>query len=552
MTRHLRKSALILLAWAFLLGLGSTVHAQGALVKLAGENAPKEENQDPLGRTSPRSTLLNFVKAASLGNLQDAREYLQIPPKTSPEQIDALVTQFQTLLDHAYDGDLDSLNDQEIGAINDGLPENLDEAGTISVEGEQLEVILIRVTNDNVGPIWLVSAGTVAKVPELYAKYAKTGFEEKFPSVWVKTKIFRLPLWLIIAAILLFPVLFGISWLIVHGTITLFRLFKRVARRELSPHHSKAAKPFILQLTFMLHFYALDRLGLPLLYRQYYERFIHILAWVLVSWLLFILIDALTGRIENKLRTMEALSAQAAFLMVAKVLKALVVAGLILVVIRSLGFNINAALATLGLGGIALAFAAQKSLENLFGGVSLLSDRAIQVGDLCRFGTYVGTVEDIGLRSTRLRTLDRTLLLVPNGTLSSEKLENLSRRDKYLFNHILGLRYQTKLDELKVLKKSIHDFLEEHHKVDKDIIRVQLVRLGSSSLDLEIFAYILARDPKTFFTVQEQLLFRILELVEEAGVGLALPPQTTVLGTDSLSPLAELIRSTQPKTVPEK
>src|ERR1700734_4246148 len=112
-------------------------------------------------------------------------------------------------------------------------------------------------------------------------------------------------------------------------------------------------------------------------------------------------------------------------------------------ILSNFGFNMTTALAGLGIGGIAVAFAAQKTLENLFGGVSLLADEVIRVGDVCRFGDRTGTVEDISLRSTRIRTPERSALSIPNGSLATMNIENLSRRDKILFNTKLGLRYET-------------------------------------------------------------------------------------------------------------
>jgi MscS family membrane protein len=513
-------------------------YTQTSIFGLSGDTSQKENQQeDPLGRTTPRKALTGFVRAAALGNFQNAREYLQLSLRIPPEKADELVLQLQTLLDHAYLDDLDDLNDQEGGSINDGLPDNLEDGGSIEVQGEKLKILLVRSTHDSLGPLWLVSSGTLNKIPELYAKFEKSGFEEKVPLPWLKTKIFRLSLWVLISALILLPVFYGISWLLIHGIISLYHLIKKLTGREVSPHHPKAAKPLIYQLTLILHYWALTRLDLPLLYRQYYQRLIYILGLVFLTWLLFIFIDGLTNRLESKLRTMERLSIHSTLLLVGKILKAIVLGSLALAIIRSVGFNINPALATLGLGGIALAFAAQKSLENLFGGISLLSDRAIQVGDLCRIGTTLGTVEDIGLRSTRIRTVDRTLLLVPNGSLASDNLENFSRRDKFLFKQVLGLRYQTKPEQLRKLKILIGGYLEEHPMVEREHLRVQLIRFGPYSLDLEIIAYITADHPDEFLTIQEQLLFRILDFVEEAGAEIAYPSQTTYLGRDTLFPV---------------
>src|SRR4030088_1420834 len=102
-----------------------------------------------------------------------------------------------------------------------------------------------------------------------------------------------------------------------------------------------------------------------------------------------------------------------------------------------------------GIGGLAVGFGAQKTIENLFGGVAVLGDEVIRVGDVCRFGDRAGTVEDIGLRSTRVRTEERTLLAIPNGTVATINIENLSRRDKILFKTVLGLNTDTSADHLR-------------------------------------------------------------------------------------------------------
>src|SRR4029077_17543280 len=126
-----------------------------------------------------------------------------------------------------------------------------------------------------------------------------------------------------------------------------------------------------------------------------------------------------------------------------RILKAVIFIIAVFVILNSLGFNMTTALAGLGIGGIAVAFAAQKTLENLFGGITILGDEVIHVGDICRFGDREGTVEDSSMRSTRIRTPERTEVFVPNGSLATMNVENLSRRDKMLFRTNLGLRVET-------------------------------------------------------------------------------------------------------------
>src|SRR5204863_793224 len=140
------------------------------------------------------------------------------------------------------------------------------------------------------------------------------------------------------------------------------------------------------------------------------------------------------------------------------------------------------------------ALAAQKTLEDVIAGISLIADHAVHVGDTLKLGDIVGTVEDVGLRSTRIRTMDRTVVSVPNSQIANMSLETLSARDKFWFHPIVGLRYETTVDQLHVVVDGIHEMLARHDAVDGESIRVRLLRLGPSSLDVDVFSYVVARD----------------------------------------------------------
>jgi MscS family membrane protein len=196
------------------------------------------------------------------------------------------------------------------------------------------------------------------------------------------------------------------------------------------------------------------------------------------------------------------------------------------------GFNVTALVAGLGIGGLAFALAAQKTIENLFGGVTLLADRPIVVGDFCRFGDKIGTVEEIGLRSTRIRTLDRTVVTVPNAQFSDLQLENFAKRDVIRLYAVLGVRYETTPDQLRFVLAELRSMLLAHPKVSPDPARVRFVGFGAYSLDLELFAYVYTADWNEFLTIREDIFLRIMDIVESAGSGFAFPSQTTYLGRD--------------------
>jgi MscS family membrane protein len=203
-----------------------------------------------------------------------------------------------------------------------------------------------------------------------------------------------------------------------------------------------------------------------------------------------------------------------------------VIIAAILAILRHFGVDPTPLLAGLGVGGIAVALAAQKTLENIIAGASLIFDQAVRVGDFLRVGTIEGTVDHIGLRSTRLRTLDRTVVSVPNSQIANMSLETLSVRDKFWLHPIFGLRYETTPDQMRLVLDGVRAMLVEHPQIDPGSVRVRFLRLGAFSLDVEVFAYVLARDWPQFLEIQEGLLLRITEIVNAAGTGIAFPSQT--------------------------
>jgi len=185
-------------------------------------------------------------------------------------------------------------------------------------------------------------------------------------------------------------------------------------------------------------------------------------------------------------------------------------------------------------GGIAVALAAQKTVEHLFGGLSLIADQPVKVGDFCRFGDQVGTVERIGMRSTRVRTLDRTVVTVPNAEFANLRLENFAERDRIWLRLTLGLRYETTPDQLRHVLIRLRELLYAHPRIDPDPARVRFVGFGAYSLDLEIYAYVRTSDFSEFLAVREDLYLRIMDVVATSGTGFAFPSQVNYASGDGL------------------
>jgi MscS family membrane protein len=204
-----------------------------------------------------------------------------------------------------------------------------------------------------------------------------------------------------------------------------------------------------------------------------------------------------------------------------------------LVVLRSLGVDVSTALAGVGIGTLALGLGAQKTFENVFGGVSVLFDKVILVGDVCKVNNQTGVVEDIGLRSTRLRTGERTLLSIPNGIMASVTVENLRFRDKFLCQQTIRLRYDLAPDHVRNILEEIRRLLLDDPKVEDSSARVRLLRFGEYALEIELYCYILETDYVAYLASQEDLLLQVMAALEKSGAVVALPTQTTLVAQDS-------------------
>lgn len=196
---------------------------------------------------------------------------------------------------------------------------------------------------------------------------------------------------------------------------------------------------------------------------------------------------------------------------------------------RSQGVSVVGVIAGLGVGGLAVALAAQSTIENFIGSLTLYADRPVRVGDLCRIGDHLGRVEQIGLRSTRIRALDRSLLTIPNAEFSRAQIINLTQRDRILFRTTLNLSLETTSHQLQQVLSRVRELLLQHEADDDDPARIRLVSVGPHSLDLEIFAYVETTSENEFLAIREVLFLQLLQVIEEAGTALAPPAHTAYL-----------------------
>jgi len=503
---------------------------------------------DPYRRETPSGAFFGYMRAASRQNWALAAEYLQWPKnaKTPPEEV---AKKLKAVLDERFAGDLEKLSRSPLGNVNDGLSPDLERAGAVERGDDSFDVLLAR-TQPPEGPeVWLVSSQTLREIPAAFHDLTAPGLDRVMPAILQRQVAGALRLWQVLAFWALIPVAWLLARLLVAALTGGARraLARRLFAEGLAGSLVLFRAPLTLLAAVLLHVFAVAKIGLPLLGRYNYGRLWRLVVIAALAWLLIRVLRFMTSRATRRLLASGGVPASS-LTIGRRVLQGTVVLLALLAGLASLGVNLTATLAGLGIGGVALAFAAQKSLENLFGGFVVLSDKIIRVGDTVRIGTAVGEIEDVTLYATRLRALDRSVVTIPNGSLITAQIENLSRRDKFWLNPTLGLVYETTGEQMRSVLENLRARLESDARVEKGTMRVRFVRINSSSLDVEVFAYLLVPDYRTFLAVQEELLLVLLDVVEKAGTSLALPSQTTYVAGASAHPLAA--RPVRPSPAP--
>jgi MscS family membrane protein len=522
---------------AFSLAAVLSVPAQSILGQILPASSPATSTSssptDALGRATPSGAALGFLKAAESGDYTIAAQYLQMSAAHRQTAGEETATQLKAVLDGAtFAGSLSRFT-QADGIPQEGVPFGRQRLGTLSAGDVEVDVDLVRVTDPNAGKVWLFSAETLAKVPELYEQVETRQVEHKLPAILVKHQLLGMPLWQWLAMLLALPVAAGVGWLAVVVLEIPVRWWgRRRGHTDIANWRTVSGPAWLLAGT-IVHQACVRYLRLPLLQRHYYFQFTSIALIVGVTWILWQAIQWFLARVRSRALAHGHVGTGTLMLLGERIVKAAVFIFGALAVLRTLGFDMSTALTGLGIGGLAIGFGAQQTIANLFGGVSVLGDEVIRVGDVCRFGDRTGVVEDIGLRSTRVRTDERTLLAIPNGTVATINVENLSRRDKILFNTKLNLRSDSKADHVRYVLAETRRLLYSHPKVESNSVRVRLIDIAGSALSVEVFSYILTRDYNEYAAIKEDLLLRTLDIVEDSGGSLALPSQTLYIARDS-------------------
>jgi MscS family membrane protein len=488
---------------------------------------------DPLNRYSPQSAVYSFLEACHSHDYTRASKYLdlrRLPEDQRVKDGPQLAQQLEKVLDRDAQFDVAALSRDPAGDHRYGSDPNREVVTSFKVNGQAQRLELARVDMHSGTSVWLFSSDSVERIPQLAVMVSDSPIERFLPALLVNYKVLDTSVWRWIALVLLIMVLGAVSGLLSRvGMVVLVRpLLKRFAPKLSASVLDEFVSPLRLLLSIALFRAAMVWIGPSALLRMWLERTLALLFFFALGWLSMGIVDVAIAETRTLLVAKQRAFSYSVLPLISRILKVTVFFLAAAAVLGNWGYNTTTILAGLGVGGIAIALAAQKTIENFFGGVSVIGDRTVAVGDFCKFGDRAGTVEDIGLRSTRIRTTDRTVVIVPNSAFSTMTVENFESRDKMLFHFTLSLLRNTTPEQVRALLKTISNILREQPKVEAGAVPVRFIGVGAYSLDLEIFAYITTRDGDEFMTLQQDLLLRILDAVKAAGTALAIPTQASI------------------------
>lgn len=523
-------------ACAFLL-LATAVQTPAQVATSAGSPETKPQvpvTADPLRRETPRRAVIGLLTYEARGDFVTAARYLEPVPGTDSDMVQ-MATELYALRPH-FEGDIAAITDDPNGSVEAGFPPGEVRVGVVKVGSATADVLLVRVKHPQFGDIWLLSRETVDKIPQLYAlvnSETPSVLDRIMPAALTTRSLLGLSLAQWLAWLLSIPLAMLLAWFVSFVVSAPRRIWRRLRRLPAKTiWQSPVGMPLRSVIAVVIHSVLVYWLRAPLLYRYYYFRLMAALLVGCVAWLVSRIIDRGYDTAVSHTRTQRA-GGESILIVMQRLTRVGMLIVAVLAGMALFGINVKTTLAGLGIGGLALALAAQKTFENIFGGISLLMDKAVQVGDFCEIGGKYGTVEDIGLRSLKLRTLDQNLLVVPNGTLAQMQFQNLKARPKLLINESFLLRIETQIEQLKRVLDGIQGFLDEHPSIESGSSRIRVKTFANAAFELELWAYVKTGDWAQFTTIRQGIMLDIARIVENAGAHFAAPTRLTYLSTAS-------------------
>ncbi len=470
--------------------------------------------EDEFERGQPRSSMAGYLLAMRAGDLTLATNFLDyrnISEKTLVIGKEELARQLYIVFKRTLWVDLNSLSDQHLGHLNDSLPSYRELVGKVLVGKDSFNILMQRVPRqqDKVR-IWKISNATVEKIPFLFKAYSYSPLGEVLAKNLPSVDLFGVMLWqwlyftLMLTGTYLGAVIF--TWLLV-------KVIQRVCPKISVESLNFIQGPVAFLLAVIISRNIVDSSNVTLAVKAIMEgATILMLAW---CWVFFRFIDLMKVVLADKFIEQEKPLAVYLLRPAGTVAKLVIVVVACLLWLENLGFNASTLLAGLGIGGLALALAAQKTVENIIGAITLYTSAPVKIGNFCRFGNSLGVVEEIGLRATRIRTLDRTVIYVANAKFIDMDIENFSEREKIAFRPKIFLTPNCSQENIDNFLTALRECLLQSDKIANDPLRAHFKAYTITGLELDILAYVQTTDFDEYLDEINSLNLTILSLLEQ-------------------------------------
>jgi MscS family membrane protein len=468
--------------------------------------------------------MVGFLAIAGTGDYETAAQYMDLRNLRGEARAltgAQLARRFNVVVERGVWVDINELSDDPAGRSNDNLPGFRDSIGVVLAEGEQFQLYMQKVPRGDGIFIWKISNTTVSLIPELYKNFGYPETVEKLrrnlPDVsFLGYELFK---WTIVLAVGVLA--YGVVFLIAILVRRLLGKPDTIVHRRIFRFLMIPAGIWVVIMSVNAVTIALGR-GVT---AQEWER-VSPIGILVTVWFMYASMNLARDIYSTHLHNRGRPGALVLLHPAANAIKVLIAIGALLIYLGQFGINITTVLAGLGVGGIAVALALQKPMEDVFGAVTLYTQQPIRVGDFCRIGDSTGTIEEIGLRTTRLRTLAHTLIAVPNHRLVNEPIDNISARGNIWYHPILRLRCDTTPEQLRHVLEGVRDLLRSHERVVQGDHRVRFNKFAEYSLSVEVYAYLTTTDWREYLELAEGLNIRILQIISESGTSLSMPAKS--------------------------
>jgi MscS family membrane protein len=487
-----------------------------------------------LDLSTPKAAAALFVELTGGGDYQGAARLLDlraVEPSRQAEEGRRLARRLALILGRIRSGGFGRLSNDELGAPERDVPDDEEVIARSQLGGAETQLRLKRYRREDGSQVWLFSSDTVEDVDQLYRHTGYGWAGDYLPPVFFRVSLWQVQLWqgiaLLVGALLSWIAGIFLGFFTRKGALKLARMTKW----DWDDRVVDATKGPLKLIYFAVGMLVVSGLvALAAGPQAVVLRICKLFTVLGIGWFFVRVVDVAADILHDLFKKREDEMGMAMVPVARRIFKPIMILLVLIFALQNAGMNVAGLLAGLGIGGLALAMASKTTVENMLGGITIAFDRPFRVNDFIRVGDLLGTVEEVGLRSTRIRTLDRTLVTIPNGQMVDSRVENFAKRDRIRLLMTIGVQYDTSREQLQFIIDEINRVLLAHPMVYHEVIRVRFAGFADSALEVEIVTFITTTDYTEFTAVREALMLEISRVVEAAGAEFAFPSRTIYTG----------------------